>query len=90
MVFSVFDYLGKDEAEVNRSEEEVNKIDVVSTVSTAQNPLEPVQNGLDTADSSEDTSSVVLVGDGDAEISRTHNSRARDGERKISRTSALG
>ena len=36
---SVFDYLGKDEAEVNRSEEEVNKFDVVSTVSTAQNPL---------------------------------------------------
>ena len=43
---SVFSYLGKDEAEVNRSEEEVNKNDVISTVSTAQNPSEPVQNGL--------------------------------------------
>ena len=32
---SVFDYLGKDEVEVNRREEEVNKNDVVSTVSTA-------------------------------------------------------
>ena len=87
---SVFDYLGKDEAEVNKSEEEVNKNSVVSAVFTAKNPLEPIQNSSKTADSSEDTSSVVLVGDGDAEISRTHNSRARDGERKISRTSALG
>ena len=74
---SVFDYLGKDEAEVNRSEEEVNKNDVVSTVSTAQNPLEPVQNGLDTADSGGVSASVVPVGNGDGDISRAHNARAR-------------
>ena len=74
---SVFDYLGKDEAEVNRSEEEVNKFDVVSTVSTAQNPLEAIQNGLDTADSGSVSASVVPVGNGDGDISRTHNSRAR-------------
>jgi hypothetical protein len=74
---SVFDYLGKDEAEVNKSEEEVNKNSVVSAVFTAQNPLEPVQNGLDTADSGSVSASVVPVGNGDADISRTHNARAR-------------
>ena len=74
---SVFDYLGKDEAEVNKSEEEVNKNDVVSTVSTAQNPLEPVQNGLNTADSGSVSASVVPVGNGNADISRAHNARAR-------------
>ena len=70
---SVFDYLGKDQAEVNRSEEEVNKIGVVSTVSTAQNSLEPVQNGFDTAGSGSVSSSVGPVG----EISRAHNARVR-------------
>ena len=74
---SVFDYLGKDEAEVNRSEEEVNKKDVISTVSTAQKPLEPVQSSLDTADSGAVSASVVPVGNGDGDISRTHNARAR-------------
>ena len=74
---SVFDYLGKDEAEVNRSEEEVNKFDVVSTVSTAQNPLEAIQNGLDTADSGSVSASVVPVGNGNADISRAHHARAR-------------
>ena len=74
---SVFDYLGKDEAEVNRREEEVDKNDVVSTVSTAQNPLEAIQNGLDTADSGGVSSSVVPVGNGDADISRAHNARTR-------------
>ena len=65
---SVFDYLGK-------NEEEVNKNEVDSAVSTAQNPLEPVQNGLDTADSGGFSSSVVSVGDVD--ISRMPNPRAR-------------
>ena len=74
---SVFDYLGKDQAEVNRSEEEVNKIDVVSTVSTTQNQLEPVQNGLDTAGSGSVSSSVGPVGHGDGDISRAHNARVR-------------
>ena len=74
---SVFDYLGKDEAEVNKSEEDVNKTDVVFTVFTAQNPLEPIQNGLDTADSGGVSSSVVPVDDGDVGISRAHNARAR-------------
>jgi len=74
---SVFDYLGKDEAEVNRSEEEVNKNDVVSTVSTAQNPLEPTQNSSNTANSGGVSASVVPVGNGDGDISRTHNARAR-------------
>ena len=67
---SVFDYLGKDLAEVNRSQEEVNKNDVSSGVFTAQNPSEPVQNGLDTADSGGVSSSVVPVGNGHADISR--------------------
>ena len=67
---SVFAFLGKDEAEVNRSEEEVNKNDVVSTGSTAQNPLEAIQNGLDTADSGGVSASVVPVGNGDGDISR--------------------
>ena len=70
---SVFDYLGKDQAEVNRSEEEVNNIGVVSTVSTAQNQLEPVQNGFDTAGSGSVSSSVGPVG----VISRAHNARVR-------------
>ena len=74
---SVFDYLGKDLAEVNRSQEEVNKNDVSSCVFTAQNPSEPVQNGLDTADSGSVSASVVPVGNGDADISRTHNARGR-------------
>jgi len=74
---SVFSYLGKDEAEVNRREEEVNKNDVVSTVSTAQNPLEPIQNSSKTADSSGVTSSVVPVGDGDADISSAPIARGR-------------
>ena len=74
---SVFDYLGEDEAEVNRSEEEVNKIDVVFTVSTSQNPLEAIQNGLDTADSGRVSASVVPVGNGDVDISRAHIARAR-------------
>ena len=74
---SVFDYLGKDEAEVNKSEEEVNKNSVVSTVSTAQNPLEPIQNSSKTVDSGGGSSSVVPVGNGDGDISRTHNARAR-------------
>ena len=74
---SVFDYLGKDEAEVNRSEEEVNKNDVVSTVSTAQNPLEPTQNSSNTADSGEVSASVVPVGNGGGDISRAHNARTR-------------
>ena len=74
---SVFDYLGKDQAEVNRSEEEVNKIDVVSTVSTTQNQLEPVQNGLDTASSGSVSSSIGAVSHGDGEISRAHNARVR-------------
>ena len=74
---SVFDYLGKDLAEVNRSQEEVNKNNVSSGVFTAQNPSEPVQNGLDTADSGSVSASVVPVGNGDADISRTHNARAR-------------
>jgi len=74
---SVFDYLGKDEAEVNRSEEEVNKNDVVFTVSTAQNPSEPVQNGLDTADSGSVSASVVPVGNGGGDIPRAHNARTR-------------
>jgi len=69
--------LGKDEAEVNRSEEEVNKNDVVSTVSTAQNPSEPVQNGLDTADSGSVSASVVPVGNGGGDISSAHNARTR-------------
>ena len=55
----------------------MNKNDVVSTVSTAQNPLEPVQNGLDTADSGSVSASVVPVGNGDADISRTHHARGR-------------
>jgi len=75
---SVFDYLGKDLAEVNRSQEEVNKNDVSSGVFTAQNPSEPVQNGLDTADSGGVSSSVVPVGNGDVGISRTHNALARE------------
>ena len=74
---SVFDYLGKDLAEVNRSQEEVNKIDVSSGFSTAQNPSEPVQNGLDTADSGSVSASVGPVGHGDGDISRAHNSRTR-------------
>ena len=74
---SVFDYLGEDEAEVNRSEEEVNKIDVVFTVSTSQNPLEAIQNGLDTAGSGRVSASVVPVGNGDVDISRAHIARAR-------------
>jgi len=74
---SVFDYLGKDEAEVNKSEEEVNKNDVVSTVSTAQNPLEPTQNSSNTADSGSVSASVVPVGNGNADISRAHDARAR-------------
>ena len=74
---SVFDYLGEDEAEVNRSEEEVNKIDVVSTVSTSQNPLEAIQNGLDTADSGRVSASVVPVGNGEVDISRALIARAR-------------
>ena len=75
---SVFDYLGKDLAEVNRSQEEVNKNNVSSGVFTAQNPSEPVQNGLDTADSGGVSSSVVPVCNGDVGISRTHNARARE------------
>jgi hypothetical protein len=74
---SVFDYLGTDEAEVNKSEEEVNKIGVVSTVSTAQNQLESVQNSLNTADSGSVASSVGPVGHGDGDISRAHNARVR-------------
>ena len=74
---SVFAFLGKDEAELNRSEAELNKNDVVSTVSTAQNPSEPVQNGLDTAGSGSVSASVEPVGNGDGDISRAHNSRTR-------------
>ena len=74
---SVFDYLGKDQAEVDGSEEEVNRIGVVSTVSTAQNQLEPVQNGFDTAGSGSVSSSVGPVGHGDGDISRAHNARVR-------------
>ena len=74
---SVFDYLGKDEAEVNRSEEEVSKNDVVFTVSTSQNPLEPIQNSSKTADSGSVSASVVPVGDGDADISSAPNARGR-------------
>jgi excisionase family DNA binding protein len=81
---SVFDYLAKDQAEVNRSEEEVNEIGVVSTVSTAQNQLESVQNGFDTAGSGSVSSSVGPVGHGDGGISRAHNARARaDGDLKF-------
>jgi len=67
---SVFDYLGKDE-------EEVNKKEVDSTLSTAQNPLELVQGSLDTVDSGGVSSSVVSVGDGDVDIWRAHDARAR-------------
>ena len=74
---SVFSYLGKDEAEVNRSEEEVNKNDVVFTASTAQKPLEPTQNSSNTADSGEVSASVVPVGNGGGDISRAHNARTR-------------
>jgi len=74
---SVFDYLGKDQAEVNKSEEEVNKIGVVFTVSIAQNSLEPVQNSSNTADSGSVASSVGPVGHGDGDISRAHNARVR-------------
>ena len=74
---SVFSYLGKDEAEVNRSEEEVNQNYVSSTVSTAQNPLEPTQDSSNTADSGSVSASFVPVGNGDADISRTHNARTR-------------
>lgn len=74
---SVFSYLGKDEAEVNRSEEEVNKNDVVFTASTAQKPLEPTQNSSNTADSGEVSASVVPVGNGGGDISRDHNARTR-------------
>ena len=74
---SVFAFLGEDEAEVNKSEEEVNKNDVVFTVSTAQNPLEPTQNSSNTADSGSVFASFVPVSNGDADISRAHNARAR-------------
>jgi excisionase family DNA binding protein len=67
---SVFDYLGKDQAEVN-------KIGVVSTVSTAQNHLESVQNSSNTAGSGSVSSSVGPVGHGDGDISRAHNARER-------------
>ena len=67
---SVFDYLGKDE-------EEVNKKEVDSTLSTAQNPLELVQGSLDTVDSGGVSSSVVSVGDGDVDIWRANDARAR-------------
>jgi excisionase family DNA binding protein len=81
---SVFDYLGKDQAEVDRSEEEVNKIGVVSTVSTAQNQLEPIQNSSKTAGSGSVASSVGPVGHGDGDISRAHNARERaDGDLKF-------
>ena len=73
---SVFAFLGEDEAEVNKSEEEVNKNDVVFTVSTAQNPLEPTQNSSNTADSGSVSASFVPVSNGDADISLAHNARA--------------
>ena len=74
---SVFAFLGKDEAELNRSEAELNKNDVVSTASTAQNPLESTQNSSNTADSGSVSASFLPVGNGDADISRAHNARAR-------------
>ena len=74
---SVFDYLGKDEAELNRREEEVNKDGVDSSFFTAQNPLEPIQNSSKTSDSGSVSASVVPVGNGDAEISSAPNARGR-------------
>ena len=67
---SVFDFLGKDKAEVDKSEEEVNKNYVDFSVSTVQNPLEPIPNSLDTVNSGGVSSAVVSVGDDTIDISR--------------------